>query len=124
MSARDPDQPRRRPLVEGVAFAGLAVLLLASCAEREPQASVTDLNWACGTGRCTATFRVTAEKSDDENVLVLVRAYAGENVASREIVGEHKERLGLRAGQSRRLSVTVETRRPANRLRVIVQPAD
>jgi hypothetical protein len=52
---------------------------------------------------------------------VLVRAYAGDSVASREVVGEHKERLVLGAGQSRRISVTVETRPTANRLRVIVQ---
>lgn len=124
MSERDPDQPRRRRLLAGFACAGFAVLSLASCAEREPQASITDLNWACGTARCTATFRVTAGKSEDENLLVLVRAYAGEKVASREIVGEHKERLGLRAGQSRRLSVAVETRRPADRVRIIVRHAD
>jgi hypothetical protein len=54
-------------------------------------------------------------------MLVLVRAYEGDSVATREIVGEHRERVVLRAGQPRRLSVSVDTRRPANRVRVIVE---
>ena len=52
---------------------------------------------------------------------MLVRAYAGDSVASRAVVGEHKERLAIGAGQSRRMSVTVETRAAADRVRVIVQ---
>jgi hypothetical protein len=50
-----------------------------------------------------------------------VRAYAGASVADREIVGEHRERLTLRRGASRRLTVAVPTTRPADRVRVIVE---
>jgi hypothetical protein len=50
-----------------------------------------------------------------------VRAYAGAGVADREIVGEQRERVSLRAGATRRLTVTVPTQRPADRLRVIVE---
>lgn len=98
------------------------LLALAACVDREPQVSVTDLNWACGARRCTATFRLAAGDTADEDLLVLVRAYAG-GVADREIVGEHKERLSLRSGQSRRLSVAIETQRPAERVRVVTQRA-
>lgn len=59
----------------------------------------------------------------DEDLLVLVRAYAGASVANREIVGEHKERLTLRSGQVRRFSVAIETGKPADRIRVIPQRA-
>jgi hypothetical protein len=85
---------------------------------------VSDLNWACGAARCTASFRVAAEGSDDEALLVLVRAYAGDTVASREIVGEQRQRLVLRAGTSKAFAVTLETRRPATRLRVILERDD
>jgi hypothetical protein len=106
-------------------LAAAIVLAVAGC-ERgggEPSVAVEDLNWACGQARCTAAFRLKAEKRD-ERLLVLVRAYAGDSVANREIVGEHKERLALGSGQSRRMSVTVETRRTADRVRVIVQRDD
>jgi hypothetical protein len=36
-------------------------------------------------------------------------------------VGEQRERVSLRAGATRRLTVTVSTQRPADRLRVIVE---
>ena len=117
MPPRDLRQPRRAALL-------VLALLATSCAERGTQATVSDLNWACGSRRCTATFRVNAEKSGDERLLVWVRAYAGDSVASRETVGEHKERIVLPAGQSKRLSVALETRQPATRLRVILEQAD
>jgi hypothetical protein len=117
MSERVRDQPRR---IGALILAVLAV----SCAPKEPQATVNDLNWACGATRCTVTFRISANGFGDESLLVLVRAYAGDSVASRETVGEHKERLVLHAGQSKRLSVSLETRRAATRLRVILERAD
>lgn len=100
------------------------VLLAVACSRQEPNATVSDLNWACGSARCTASFRVSADASSDQPLLVLVRAYAGDSVAAREIVGEHRERTVVPAGQSKRFSVSVETRRPATRLRVILERAD
>jgi len=127
MADRDPDQPGRRrhaPRLAGRLWFTVAALVLAGCSNGgEPRVAVTDLNWACGTERCTASFRLAAQ-SDSESLLVLVRAYAGERVAEREIVGEHREHLTLGAGQSRRLSVSVETRKPAHRVRVVVQRAE
>ncbi len=85
-----------------------------------PDVTVDELSWACGAQRCSATFRL--EAADDTGpVLLLVRAYEGDSVATREIVGEHRERIVLRGGQLRRFSVSVETPRPANRVRVIVE---
>src|SRR5690606_9412928 len=115
----DPDQSRW--LRRGGWFVVAGILALAACSAPEPQVTVSDLNWACGAGRCTVTFRLTAGESADEDLLVLVRAYAGDSVANREIVGEQKERLTLRSGQARRLSVAVETERAADRVRVIPQ---
>ena len=122
MPERVRNQPRR---VLSRAAAALVVAALAvSCGQREPHATVSGLNWACGVQRCTATFRVAAEGSDDEALLVLVRAYAGDSVASREIVGEHRQRLVLPAGKSKAFAVSLETRRPATRLRVILDRDD
>lgn len=122
MSERVGNQPRR---VRPRAVAVLAVAALAiSCGQREPRATVSGLNWACGAERCTASFRVAAEGSDDETLLVLVRAYAGDSVASREIVGEQRERLVLPAGKSKAFAVSLETRQPATRLRVILERDD
>lgn len=118
---RRRDSHQSRGLRRGGWSAGAVMLALAACSAPEPQVSVSDLNWACGAGRCTVTFRLTAGDSADEKLLVLVRAYAGDSVANREIVGEHRERLTLRSGQARRLSVVVETERAADRVRVIPQ---
>lgn len=85
---------------------------------------MTDLSWACGERRCTASFRIEAPKDDDRKLLVLVRAYTGESVADRKVVGEHRETAAFATGQSRRFSVAFETRSPASRLRVILEPAD
>jgi hypothetical protein len=85
---------------------------------------VTDLSWACGERRCTASFRVEAPDDGDRRLLVLVRAYSGESVADRKSVGEHRETATLAAGQSRRFNVAFETRAPATRLRVILERAD
>lgn len=122
MPERLRNQPRR---VRSRAVAALVVAALAvSCGQREPRATVSGLNWACGSQRCTASFRVAAEDSDDETLLVLVRAYAGDSVANREIVGEYRQRLALPAGKSKAFDVSLETRRPATRLRVILERAD
>ena len=110
--------------VRSRAVAAIAVAVLAaSCAQREPRATVSGLNWACGAQRCTASFRVAAEESDDETLLVLVRAYAGDSVATRAIVGEYRQRLVLPAGKSKAFAVSLETLRPATRLRVILERA-
>ena len=122
MPERVSKQPRR---VRTRTVAVLAVAALAvSCAQHEPRAAVSGLNWACGSARCTASFRVAAEGSDDESLRVLVRAYAGDSVANREIVGEYRQRLALPAGKSKAFDVSLETRRPAARLRVILERAD
>lgn len=112
-----------RPQVIRVASLGL-LLLAAGCGQRPLQATVEDLNWACGAQRCTATFRLKSGGSGDESLLLLVRAYAGDSVSSRQIVGEHKERVVIPSGQSKRFSVGVDTRQPATRMRVIVERAD
>jgi hypothetical protein len=130
MADRDPDQPGRlrpRPGLAGAAPHGafvLAVLFaLSACSHRgEPQVAVSELSWACSASRCTATFRLTAA-AEAESVVARVRAYAGENVAERAIVGEYSEMLTLGAGQSRRITAAIDTERPANRVRVIVQRA-
>lgn len=119
MRRRDP--VRSRLLRRGGWLAVAGMLAVAACSAPEPQVSVSDLNWACGPARCTATFRLTAGNSADEDLRVLVRAYAGDSVANREIVGEYQERLRLRSGQARRFSVVVETERAADRVRVIPQ---
>jgi hypothetical protein len=112
----------RRRAAAGPAL--LAVLLgLAACGSREPEASVSELNWACGASRCTASFRVQSDGSGDQSLLVMVRAYAGGSVAERHIVGEHKTHLRLPSGQSKRLTVSVDTREAANRLRVMLEQA-
>lgn len=116
MTEFEPRRPRRP--WGGPWLAAAALLALVACAERKPQVSVSDLNWACAAGRCTVTFRLAAGDAD-EDLLVRVRAYAGESVAGREIVGEHRERLHLRSGQTRRLTVAFETAKPADRVRVI-----
>ncbi len=116
-----PLRPLRQPrLAAALAVAACVV----SCGRSGPPATVSDLSWACGEKRCTASFRVEAPKDDDRELLVLVRAYTGDTVADRKVVGEHKETATLAAGQSRRFSVAFETRSPASRLRVILEPAD
>lgn len=98
-----------------------ALVAVSACSDvGEPQVTVSELSWACSETRCTATFRLTAA-GEPESVVALVRAYDGENVAERAIVGEHRELLTLGAGQSRRMTASVDTDRPANRVRVIVQ---
>ncbi len=116
-----PLRPLRQPrLAAALAVAACAV----SCGRPGPPATVSDLSWACGEKRCTASFRVEAPEEDDRKLLVLVRAYTGDTVADRKAVGEHKETATLAAGQSRRFSVAFETRSPASRLRVILEPAE
>jgi len=127
MTARRPEQHRPGParwrgLPLRAAGIGLAcAAAVAACGRTgPPDVGVEELSWACGESRCSATFRLTAGE-DSGAVLMLVRAYEGDSVASREIVGEHREQVVLRAGQPRRFTVSVDTRRPANRVRVIVE---
>ena len=102
----------------------IVVMALASCSRGEPLSRVDDLNWACGARSCSAKFRVSNESPDDERLAVLVRAYAGDSVANRRIVGEHRESLALAAGKSKRFSVAVQTTQPASRMRVVLERAD
>lgn len=116
--ARQPAGRMGAPALAGILAAVLSALT--GCdGVGEPRVTVSDLNWACGPKRCTATFQLAADERD-EPVVVRVRAYAGADVASREIVGETAERLTLRAGTPRRLSVAIDTRLPATRVRVVV----
>jgi hypothetical protein len=121
MPRRDRRQPG--PIRANGAWAAVLALGLAACAHDAPATAVRDLNWACGAQRCTASFRLANDGTGDESLRVFVRAYAGGSVAGRQIVGEHREQLRLRAGQSRRFDVSFELRRPASRLRVVVEPA-
>lgn len=116
--------PDRKQHVAGLLLAAAVVAWASGCAAREPNSTIKNLNWACGPARCTANFRVANDTPDDEAVVVLVRAYAGESVASRRIVGQHRERLSLRAGGSKRLDVAIDTTEPASRLRVILEAAE
>jgi hypothetical protein len=102
----------------------VAVAAMASCSRGEPRSSVDDLDWACGPRSCSAKFRVANASTDDETLAVRVRAYTGDTVASRRIVGEHGERLTLAAGGSKRFTVSLQTTQPATRLRVILEAAD
>jgi hypothetical protein len=121
MADRNPVQPGRRRLPWGLALA--LALTVPGCGSRDdPQVAVSELSWACGAARCTASFRLTAAR-DAGAVVALVRAYDGDSVQQRAIVGEHRELLALAAGQSRRVTVALDTERPANRVRVIVEPA-
>lgn len=105
-----------------LATAIAALLAMAACSPRgEPRVAVSELNWACSTTRCTASFRLAAV--ENEAVVALVRAYDGDSVEERAIVGEYREMVTLGAGQSRRITASVDTERPANRVRVIVQRA-
>lgn len=104
------------------ATAFAVLFALAACSQRdEPQVTVSELSWACSTARCTASFRLAAV--ENEEVVALVRAYDGDSVKERAIVGEYREVVSLGAGQSRRITASLDTERPANRVRVIVQRA-
>lgn len=116
--------PGRKQLVANLLLAVAVVVWASGCAKREPNSTIKDLNWACGPARCTANFRVANDTPEDEAVVVLVRAYAGESIASRRVVGQHRERLSLRAGGSRRFDVAIDTTGPASRLRVILEAAE
>ncbi len=116
--------PGRKQYVAGPLLAVAVTAWVSGCGAREPHSAIRDLNWACGPERCTANFRVANDTPDDEAVVVLVRAYAGNSIASRKIVGQHRERLSLRAGGSRRFDVAIETTEPATRLRVILEAAE
>lgn len=130
MADREPDQPGRpsprcgragRPARGALALALLGAV--SACGHRdEPQVTVSELSWACSTSRCTASFRLTAA-GEGESIVALVRAYDGKGVQDRAIVGEFRELLTLDAGGSRRVTATIDTERPANRVRVILRRA-
>jgi hypothetical protein len=103
--------------------AAVAVLaaVAVSCAPGQPQTSVKDLNWACGERRCSASFRLENPGGDEEALAVRVRAYAGESVQQRRIVGEHTERVALSPRLTKRLSVAIETTERASRVRVLLE---
>ena len=115
MSVPAPGQSLRHRL----ATAGLA-LLAAACAPAKPETTVHGLNWACGDSRCSASFLLENPGDDAEALVVRVRAYAGESVQDRHIVGEHSERLALSARQPRRLTVVIDTTARASRVRVLL----
>jgi len=123
MSECDGNRDARRARRPGWLVVLVAAASVASCGRGEPLSRVDDLNWACGARGCSAKFRVANDSPDDESLVVLVRAYAGETVASRRIVGEHRENLALPAAGSKRFTVSVQTTQPASRLRVVLEPA-
>jgi hypothetical protein len=116
MSERRSDQPwlRRLPVVL-LAFAATA------CGPSAPKSTVNDMSWACGDRRCSVTFRLDNESSDDEALTVRVRAYAGASVQDRRVVGEHTERLVLEPRGVKRYSVGVDTSERAERVRVLLE---
>jgi hypothetical protein len=81
---------------------------------------VHDLNWACGERRCSVSFRLENAGSEAEDLAVRVRAYAGDSVQDRRIVGEHTERLRLSPRTPRRLTVGIDTAERAGRVRVLL----
>jgi hypothetical protein len=111
---RTPHRPRAR------IAAGLA-LFMAGCAPSAPRTAVHDLSWACSERRCSVTFRLENADSGTENLAVRVRAYAGESVQKRRIVGEHTERLRIAARKPRTLTVGIDTTERANRVRVLLE---
>jgi hypothetical protein len=95
--------------------------LLAGCAPASPETTVEHLSWACGERRCSVTFRLANESSDDEALAVRVRAYAGDSVQTRREVGEHTERLTLAPRGTKRYTVAVDTSERAGRVRVLLE---
>jgi len=103
--------------------AAVAVLaiLASGCEPAQPKTAVNELNWACGDRRCSASFRLENTGSDAEQLAVRVRAYAGDSVQERRIVGEHTERLVLPARLTKRLTVGIDTTERAGRVRVLLE---
>jgi hypothetical protein len=116
MSVPAPGQSSRRWL----AIAAVAVFA-AACAPAKPRTTVSGLNWACGATRCSASFRLENPGAGSEALAVRVRAYAGEGVQDRRIVGEHTERLALSSRLTRRLTVGIDTTARANSVRVLLE---
>ena len=103
-----------------VAVAILAALAV-GCEPAQPKTTVNELNWACGDRRCSASFRLENPGSDAEALVVRVRAYAGESVQERRIVGEHTERVALSSRLTKRLTVGIDTTERAGRVRVLLE---
>jgi hypothetical protein len=82
---------------------------------------VHDLNWACGERRCSVSFRLENSGARSERLAVRVRAYTGDSVKERRIVGEYTERLGLSPRRPRRLAITIATSERASRVRVLLE---
>ena len=123
MTARGFDQHRMRPaIVAAVLLAAISTCCsLAGCSRSPPRSTVNDLNWACGDRRCSVTFRLDNEGTDDEPLAVRVRAYAGSSVQSRHVVGEHTERLTLKSRGAKRYTVGVDTTERAERVNVLLE---
>ena len=116
MSVPAPGQSLRRWLV----IAGVAAFA-AACTPAKPKTTVSGLNWACGASRCSASFKLENPGGDAEALAVRVRAYAGDSVQNRRIVGEHSERLALSARLTRRLTVGIDTTARASSVRVLLE---
>jgi hypothetical protein len=116
MSAPARVQPRHLKVT-----AAVVAVLAAACEPAQPKTTVEDLNWACGERRCSASFRLENPGSDAEALVVRVRAYAGESVQQRRIVGEHRERVALTPRLTKRLAVAVDTSERASRVRVLLE---
>jgi hypothetical protein len=103
------------------AIAAGLLMLVSACAPSPPRTVVRDLSWACGERRCSATFRLENGGSGTESLAVRVRAYAGQNVQQRRIVGEHTERLRISSRSPRSLTVGIDTTERAERVRVLLE---
>ena len=112
--------PEPAPLSRRAIAAGL-LILMSGCAPSTPSTVVRDLSWACGERRCSATFRLENDGSGTESLAVRVRAYAGQGVQQRRIVGEHTERLRINSTSPRSLTVGVDTSERAERIRVLLE---
>ena len=103
----------------------IAAWPLVACDFLEPSTVVQDLDWVCGTDRCSARFRLANDGMRDERVKVYVRAYDSTSVTRREIIAQNELHASIESGESKAFSVSVDTPEPAAHLRVIIaRPGD